>query len=194
LRTSRLSWASAAVAVCLLAPLMLLSDALAVRLEAGSLRFTAPGFTFLAGRPLERLRDGATVFFDFQVILSASPRASPRRRAATRFAVSYDLWEEKFSVTHWQEPKESASQLSQAAAQSWCLDRLRLAAGDLDPKREFWVRIETRALDPREEAPAVEGGGVSLTHLIDFLSRPNRDPQNRWSIESGPLRLEQLKR
>ncbi len=172
---------------------MLLSDALAVRLDAGALRFTAPGFSFLTGRPLERLRNGATVFFDFQVTLWTNPRVAPRRRASARFAVSYDLWEEKYSVTHWQQPKENASQLSQPAAQSWCLDRLRIAAADLDPKHEFWVKIDARALDPREESP-VEGGGVSLTHLIDLLSRPSRDPQNRWSIEAGPLRLEQLKR
>ena len=135
MKDARITQRLVAVALTLVVPAIaprLFSDALSVRLEGDSLRFSAPNFSFLSGRPLERLKNGATVFYDFYVSLWTSPRVTPRRRNATRFAVSYDLWEEKFSVTHWQEPKQNVTMLSQKAAQEWCLDRLRLPVNGVE--------------------------------------------------------------
>ncbi|MGH9673960.1 MAG: hypothetical protein ACRD44_12330 [Bryobacteraceae bacterium] len=172
----------------------LFSDSLSVRLEGGDLRLSTPNLPFLSGRVLERLRNGAVVYIDFHATLWTSPRTAPRRRSVTRVGVSYDLWEEKFSVAQTQDPKPRASMLSQSAAQEWCVDRLRISTSGLAPRSDFWVRLEVRAADPREETLIDNGTGISLTHLIDLLSRPQRDSQGRWSVEAGPLRLENLKR
>lgn len=188
---NRTWWLVAAAAAAI--PAALWADALRVRLDADQLRFAAPSLNFLTGRPLERLKNGAGVHFDLHLTLWADSRSTVRHRAAERFTLSYDLWEEKFSVAHWRNPRSSASHLTPAAAQSWCLDRLSLPASDLPPGRNFWVRLEVRAADPAEP-PMLEGSILNLTQLIELLSRPGRAGQNRWSAEAGPLRIEDLKR
>ena len=59
----------------------------------------APDLHFLTGKPLERLKDAATVTFLSQLTLFSDAQGTVFKRAAERLVVSYDLWEEKFSVT-----------------------------------------------------------------------------------------------
>ena len=61
----------------------------------------------LEAKPLERLHDGASVVFAVQLTLLAASKSAVLARAAGRFAVSYDLWEEKFAVTHLAAPRKS---------------------------------------------------------------------------------------
>src|SRR5690242_2365783 len=57
-----------------------------------------PELHFIAGKPLERLRNGLSVVYLSQLSLLTDDRATVFRRAPDRLVVSYDLWEEKFSV------------------------------------------------------------------------------------------------
>ncbi len=190
-------WSLPLAGLCALAPVILRSDALVVRLDGDRLRVAAPNLRFLSGRPMERLKNGAAVPFDFLLLLWAETHSGPRRRAAERFVVSYDLWEEKFSVARWKTasfPQESVSHLSQTAAEAWCLDRLSLPVSELAPATDFWMRLEVRTAEAGPETPLIESTGVSLTGLIDWLSRSGRESQNRRTLEAGPLRIENLKR
>ena len=67
-------------------------------MSAGEIRVTAPSLHFLTGKSLSRLHDGAAVPFDFQLIITAGSKNNVVARSLERFTVSYDVWEEKFSV------------------------------------------------------------------------------------------------
>ncbi len=164
-----------------------------------SIRITAPRFHFLAGRPLDRLHNGATVPFDFQLSVWVRDQTQLHGRSQERFILSYDLWEERFSVvTQVKTPRQSASHLSAGAAEAWCLDHISVPASGLRPDDRVWVHLDVRAGDPRE-ASSIFGrdslgeSGISLTKLIEIFSRPPREQQAHWSLEAGPMRLADIK-
>src|SRR5262252_5750836 len=68
---------------------------LLIRREGPSaLRVAAPQIRFLTGKPLEQLKNGATVGFAVQVSITPSESSfSFLARMFDRFVVSYDLWE-----------------------------------------------------------------------------------------------------
>ena len=45
-----------------------------------------------------------------------------------RFTVSYDVWEEKFSVVRVSDFRRSLMLLSASSAESWCLDNIVISA------------------------------------------------------------------
>lgn len=121
------------------------AEALRPRLNGDRLVVAAPQLRFLAGRPLERLHNGASVWFDLQLSAWAerpgAAGASPRllERAIERFAVSYDLWEEKYSVSRLGRPARAVSHLTSGAAEAWCLEQLPLATASLASDHPFWL-------------------------------------------------------
>lgn len=187
------------LAASLAAPVLkgLTAPLLKLRLEGGDLRVAAPRLKFLTGKPLERLQDGASVAFLAQFSLAAGSNGIAMRRAVDRFVISYDLWEEKFSITRTgqnRNDRRSVSHLTMAAAEAWCLSNLALNAQGLAPDRQFWVRLELRAEDPRDQAAVVGEPGINLTRLIEVFSNPARAQQARWEAEEGPVRLADLPR
>lgn len=165
---------------------------LLVRREGPRLRVSAPQIRFLAGRPLEQLRNGANVGFVSQVQLFFDSQAAAAVRAVDRFVLSFDLWEEKFSATRIGPPRRSATRLSAPAAEAWCLDHYLDVPPALTPRRRFSIRLELRAEDPKETSAIVGDPGINITRLIELFSRPPRSQQPRWTAGSGPLRLEEL--
>ena len=187
------------LAASLVAPVVkgLTAPLLKLRLEGNNLRVAAPHLKFLTGKPLERLQDGASVAFLAQFSLAAGSNGIDMRRAVDRFTVSYDLWEEKFSITRTgqnRNDRRTVSHLTMAAAEAWCLGNLVLNAQGLAPERQFYVRLELRAEDPRDQAAVVGEPGINLTRLIEVFSNPARDQQARWEAEEGPVRLADLPR
>lgn len=167
--------------------------------SANLLHIAAPGLHFLKGKPLERLKDGATVAFLGQVTLSTDANVTVAARAVARFAFSYDIWEERFSVTRFAVSREetavrSASHLSPEAAEAWCLDRLRVDTAPLQAGRPIWVRFELRVEDAREGNLILGEPGINLTRLIEIFSRPARAQQQRWQLDAGPLHLADIRR
>jgi len=140
------------------------------------------------------LKDGASVAFLAQLSLSPEVNAPAIKRAVDRFIVSYDVWEEKFSVTQTGMERETVTHLSSTAAEAWCLDRLAVGIDGVAPDKPFWVRLELRAEDARDQAGVVGDAGINLTRLIEIFSNPARAQQSRWEGIAGPVRLMDLKR
>jgi hypothetical protein len=166
-----------------------------VSFDGDNLRVSAPSLHFLTGKPLERLKDAATVVFLSQLTLFAENHDMAIRRVPERFVVSYDLWEEKFSVTQLgSSPRSTPHVLSAPAAEAWCLEGLAISALGVAPNRPFWLRFELRTADQKDLAGGAGEPGLNLRSLIELFSRkPGPDDPN-WTREVGPLRLEDLRR
>lgn len=189
---SRRRWLLAGMAI----PLSGLRAAqrLNVTWDGDDLHVAAPQLHFLAGKPLERIRDGAAVVFLTQLTLTTDNFTTSLRRTPERFVFSYDLWEEKFSVTMLGAGQRTVSHLSATAAEAWCLDNVAISSTGLPQDRPFWLRLELRAAEPRDEAAVIGESGLNLTRLIEIFSRRPRDQQPQWTADAGPLRLGDLKR
>jgi hypothetical protein len=169
------------------------------RLDGDFLYVSAPNFSFLNGKSLERLKDGASVAFIAQLTVSTSQNyVVPDALSVARFAVSYDIWEERFSVTkisdHAGQKPTVSPHLQAAEAEAWCFHNLALKRSDLPADRPFYVQLDMRVEDPRDTAGLIGEGGISLTRMIEIFSRPVRDKQAHWLLNTGQIRLDDLLR
>ena len=177
----------AASAACL----CLLAQDLVLRRSTDQVRVSAPRLHFLTGKPLERMRNGASVTYDMQLTVYAENRLSVLRRGFERFVVSYDLWEEKFSATRMHSARTSASHLTADAAESWCLDNLSIPVAGLPLDKPVYLRLEVRAQEPRDRRPSEDDEGISLARLIDIFSKAgNPVSGGQWRAEAGPVLLQ----
>lgn len=167
------------------------SQGLLPRRSAGEIRVTAPSLHFLTGKSLSRLHDGAAVPFDFQLIISSGSKDNVVARSLERFTVSYDVWEEKFSVVRVRDFRRSGMRLSAAGAEAWCLDNIVINASGLPTGQQLWARLEIRSAESKE--PLAANSGINLATLIEIFSRPSRPQQDRWSVESAPFQLSDQK-
>jgi hypothetical protein len=158
---------------------------------AGEIHVSAPTLHFLTGKSLSRLHDGAAVPFDFQLIIASGSKNNVVAKSLERFTVSYDLWEEKFSVVRVRDFRRSGMRLSASSAESWCLDNIVIPASALPAGQQLWARLEIRNAESKE--PLADNSGINLATLIEIFSRPSRPQQDRWSVESAPFQLADLK-
>jgi hypothetical protein len=163
------------------------------------LEFAAPRLHFLVGKPLERLRNASEVPFDFKITLWSGSRGHLLREVPARFVVSYDLWEEKFSVTKLVIPRRTSRHLTDTAAEAWCLQEMSMDVTGVSANEPLWARLEVRAQDAKETGLPfgrgnISDSGISLTSLIDIFSRPAATAQPHWSVETGPVTLDELRR
>jgi hypothetical protein len=166
-------------------------QAITVDTVGEGLRIRAPAFNFLQGDPLERLRDGRSVRVELAAMVLPGPGKPPAAATRRIFALSYDLWEERFAVTALGARTQSVSHLMRAAAEAWCLEQLTIpvgALGTLGRDLPFWIRLEYRLLDG-ETAPDPGDSGYTLQGLIDALSRRRKPESSPSALEAGPLRL-----
>jgi hypothetical protein len=172
---------------------MVAAQSLTARIEGNQLHIAAPRLHFLAGQALNRLKDGATVKYELQLEAKVDRNGTVLARTQEQFAISYDLWEEKFAVTKLGSSPRSISHLSAAAAEAWCVDNITIPVAAIGASQPFWIRLDYRADDsgPTTEA---DNSGFILTGLIDIFSRRTRSEQLHGSDEVGPLRLESLKK
>jgi hypothetical protein len=141
-------------------------EGLGVFLDGDYLRVAVPHLDFLKGKPLDRLKDGASVAFVGQVTITTSPNSlSPAARS-----------------------------VAAQATELWCLDNLVIDRGLIPADKQFYVQLDLRAEDPKDQLGIIGDSGVNLTRLIEYLGRPPRSPQGRWLFNSGPFRLEDLKK
>ena len=189
---SRRGWLLASLGVAVSGRLR--GETLGVTWDGDNLHVSAPQLQFLTGKPLQRLKNADTVFFLSQLTLFTDPFQTAYRRAPDRFVVSYDIWEEKFSVTILSNERRRVSNLSAEGAQAWCLENLAISSSGLTPERQFWLRFELRTVDPRDSSDLVGESGINLTRLVELFSRPPSSQQPHWVREAGPLRLADLRR
>lgn len=172
------------------------------RLDGDFLHVSAPNFSFLTGKSLQRLKDGASVAFIAQLTVSTSSSyVVPDARAVARFAVSYDIWEERFSVTRiagradqTTDQRRTVSHLTGPAAQSWCLDSLAINRSELPADRPFYLQLDLREEDPHDQSGVIGDSGISIARMLEVFSRPVRDKQAYPLLKSGPLRLDELQK
>ncbi|MGP0070438.1 MAG: hypothetical protein ACLPWF_00690 [Bryobacteraceae bacterium] len=158
---------------------------------AGDIHVTAPTLHFLTGKSLSQLKDGVAVPFDFQLVIASGSKDNVVARSLERFTVSYDVWEERFSVVRMRDLQRSNLRLSLSGAESWCLDHIVIPAGALPAGQQLWARLEVRSVESKE--PRATDTGINLSTLIEIFSRPTRPQQDRWSVESAPFQLTDLK-
>jgi hypothetical protein len=170
------------------------NEDLIVRRSGDVIRVTAPRLHFITGKSLQRLHDGAIVPFDFQLSIAAGAKSNIVERAFERFTVSYDVWEEKFSVVRLRDFRKSAANLSANAAEAWCLENILARTAALPTDRALWARLEVRSAEPKEPSSYPYGDpGISITTLIGVFSRPPRPAQDHWAFDSAAFRLADLK-
>jgi len=165
-------------------------QALELRWTGDEIRVAAPKLHFLQGRVLERLRDGSPVMMGLQVSVAADNRANILRRVAERITVSYDLWEEKFAVLT-RRSSQPVVHANAAGAEGYCLAQLAVRVSDLPAGRNLWFKLDVRVEEPDESQT---GSPPTLRDLVDTFSKTRPKPDQHWTVEAGPVRLEDLKR
>lgn len=156
-----------------------------------ALKIRAPGFSFLKGDPLVRLKDGRSVRVELTAMVLAAPGKPATATVRRIFSLSYDLWEERFAVTTVDGRSQSVSHLALAAAEAWCVEQLAVpvsAFGALGRDAPFWIRLEYSILDGDGTADPAESG-YTLQALIDVLSRRRKSESPPRALEAGPFRL-----
>ncbi len=198
-RTRRIRfWWIAAAFLCGVATAMF-AEELILRAQGNRIDFSAPRLHYLTGRPLARLRNAEPIAFDFQVTLAASTQTNVVKQNTARFVISYDLWEERYAVTKVTPARKTASHLTALEAEAWCVQEMSLLdLSGVAANQQLWARMDIRAEDERESRLFGRGNitdaGISLTSLIERLSMPPKATQPHWTVEAGPVTLEQLRR
>jgi len=156
-----------------------------------ALKIRAPGFSFLKGEPLARLKDGRSVRVELTAMVLPAPGKSAVATARRIFALSYDLWEERFAVTAVDKRAQTVSHLAATAAETWCVEQLAIplsALGALGRDVPFWIRLEYQILESDGSADS-SNSGYTLQAMIDALSRRRKSESSPRPIEAGPFRL-----
>lgn len=172
-------------------PVRLWAQSLTVSAVGDTLHVKAPGFHFVDGEALDHLKSGGSVRFDFDLAVLARPGGPAVAQTRQRFNLSYDLWEERFAVARIGTPARSATHLSQADAESWCLEQLIVpvsAFAALGRGAPFWIKLAYRVVDRNPPEPGVDET-FTLRGLIDRLSRRRTARTLGDSVEAGPFRL-----
>jgi len=179
-----------------LAAMTVSSDDLFVRRSLNDLHVVAPRLHFLTPKTLQHLHDGAIAPFDFQLTISAGSKNNVIARAVERFVVSYDLWQEKFSVVRMRDYRKWGMNASSSAAEAWCVDNVVIQMSQLASQlagQQLWARLEIRSVDQKNQPAPVSDSGISIISLVELFSRPPRPQQDRWTLETTAFHLDDLK-
>jgi hypothetical protein len=169
------------------------SPSLVVERHGDYLHVAAPQLHFLEGRALQKLHDGATVIYVFTLTATAEHAHTPAIRLKERFAISFDLWEERYSVVRIGSNNRSASRLTATSAEAWCLDNMPVPVQAIPTQRSFMLRLECSVDESNDEDGDKNGPKPTLTGLIDIFSRKKSEGPLRWEATAGPLNLSELK-
>jgi hypothetical protein len=174
------------------------AEELILRAQGNRLDFSAPRLHYLTDGVVKRLKNAESVPFDFNLTLAAGTRTAIIRQNPARFVISYDLWEERFSVTKVTPNRRSAAHMTAAQVETWCVQEMSLDLNGVPANQPLWAKLEIRAEDERESRlfgkDNITDAGINLTSLIERFSRPPRTTQQHWTLEGGPKTLEELRR
>lgn len=174
------------------------AEELILRAQESRIEFSAPGVRLLTGKPLERLTKTAkAVPFDFQVTIAAGRPERVVKRSVQRFVISYDIWQEDYTVNRLMSPARSLAHVSARQAEAWCFQEMTVEVNGIAPKEQIWAEMDIRAVDDRDArlfGAGIGESGINLTPLLELFSRPASTEQPHWKLEAGPYTLEQLRR
>ena len=152
---------------------------------ARTVRPVAPNLHFLTGKALQRLKDADTVVYVASLRLFTVDQMLPLRERPGKFAVSYDILEEKFKAVLTESGERSKAGMTASQAETWCLDSLSVSAAGLAPDRPFFLRLEMRAAGPKEEFSNVMADPFRA--VVEILSRKAGPGEQHWGpLESRP--------
>ncbi len=193
---TRRSWLLASLGIPLLARRAPAESPLEITFDGDNIHLSAPGFHFLTGKPLARLKDANTVVFVSQITLFSDDHGTIfRKPVAERLIVSYALWEEKFSATiRGTTTRTMPHLLSAGQTETWCLENLAVSALGIAPDRPFWLRFDLRSANSKDLSKLLGDEGISFSGLLEFFSRKSTPDDPSWRMERGPLRLMDLPR
>jgi len=161
--------------------------------QEDQLRFIAPKVHFVAGRTVDRLREGNAVPINFQATIAVGTRQNIVERLVESFVISYDLWEERFKVVRLSQRK-SASNLTALQTEAWCYDQMGLSLTNIPKNQPLYFKLEIRADDSGARTPLFTASDTyNLTALINLFSRPAERLQPHWTMEAGPFGYGDLK-
>jgi hypothetical protein len=166
------------------------SQSMTMTVTGGQVRVQSPGFRFISGPTLARLKDGLTVRVEMEMRVLAGPgAATAAAHARQTFVLSYDLWEERFAASVSASQTRSVSHVTSAAAEAWCIEQLTMPVSALGAlaRQPFWIRLESRIIDG--QSAAREDEGLTLRGIIDTLSRRQTSEKTSHSTEGGPFQV-----
>jgi hypothetical protein len=166
---------------------------LVVERQGNYLHVAAPRMHFLAGRPLEQLHNGTSVTFELVLTLQADHLSRPAIRLQERFVISFDLWEEKFSIVQTGAAGRSGSHLTAAQAEAWCLETMPVSLPAILAEKSFVLKLLCKVVEDDISSGSEGRSALTLAGLIDVFSRKGHDEPLQWEAESGSLRLADLK-
>jgi hypothetical protein len=188
LQISRRRWLLAG----LLAPLFpaRAGDSPIVTFDGDNLHISSLGIHFLQGKSLKRLKDGSTIEYVATVGLFRDQFVTQFKRIEEHFFVSYDVWGagDAFTVSTGP-PVSRATNLSQSATETWCMERLLVGTAGIAPDRQFWLQLDLRTVPPKLSS-ILGATGISV-NLAEVLAP---GPDERQTFKTGMLRLEDLVR
>jgi len=179
---------------CILGALALAqSQPLIVERHGDYLHVAAPQLHFISGKALERLHNGSSVIYVLTLRAVMEHAGKPAFEIRERFVVSYDLWEEKYSVVQTGPDGRATSRLTAVMAEAWCLENMPMPVRAVPEGQPFMIRLEC-SIDESEEASGDKSdSGLTLAGLIDVFSRKRSEAPLRWNAAAGPMRLGDLK-
>lgn len=170
------------------------SQSLTAEHQGDHLKVRAPQMRFIEGEALQKLHNGSTVAYVLSMAIATGQDAKPTFLLEKRFLVSYDLWEEKYSVVQAGSGGRAASRLTAAMAEAWCLEKMPLPLQAVPEQQSFMIRLECSIEDNENGNGENSNSSLTLARLIDVFSRKRKTEPPKWEAVSGLLRLDDLKK
>jgi hypothetical protein len=167
---------------------------LMVELRGDHLTVSAPQLRFLAGSAMEKLQNGSTVTFLMTLAVTLRHGVKPVFLAQEKLMISYDLWEEKYSIVESRQGGQSASRLTAGMVEGWFLEKVQIPVHSIPEGEPFVIRFECRMGGNEAEENGEKSSTMTLATLIDLFGRKKNEGPVRWEASAGPLRLDDLKK
>jgi hypothetical protein len=169
------------------------SQTLEVEIVRDSLQLSARQLHFLSDTELEKLHNGLTVNLIISLTVSRERSRNILYQAQQRFAFSFDLWEEKYSVFQYPPDRRYVSHLPAGSAEEWCLKNMPIPLDVLPDNDSFMIQLECSVEEIEEENSPEEASSLTLARLIEYFSRKKEEKPYRWKISTRLLQLSDLK-
>jgi hypothetical protein len=153
------------------------------------LNLAAPQLHFISGKALKKLENGSTVTYAMTLVIV--PEHSKKQILHAKFMVSYDLWEERYSVVKMPDGY-AASRLTAPMAEAWCLENLPVSIRLIPEAQPFMIRLDCTVEEDAARGNDGDSGRI-FADLVDIFSRKKQEAPQRWEISAGPFHLEDIK-
>jgi hypothetical protein len=157
------------------------------------LHIVAPQMHFISGRAVEKLHNGSMITYVLKLIIAPQHAREAVVVLQEKFAISFDLWEEKYSVVQKKPDGRSATRLTSSAAEAWCLENMPVPVRSVPERQPFMIRLECFIDEGDAKENAESRSGLTLAAIIDAFSRKKPEETPRWEAAGGPFLLEHLK-